>query len=547
MTYARRLIALVGFAILPANTLAAQTMEIRLRDETTMAPIVGAIVRLQDDRGTVAQGLSNESGWLVLRGTAAGSYRLKVDRIGWAGVVAGPFVLAAGETLRRELHLSSSRLELPALTVEAASRCNRSSQGGSLAVALWEEIRKALTANVISGAGASLPLHVREFNRELDVSARPLREYLVLSRVFRGHTYSALAPGVLAKGGFIFARGDKTMYAAPDAESLLSEEFVANHCFRAVPGTGALVGLAFEPIRDRKVIDVRGTLWVDRRTSELDFLEYRYTGISDQFNRAEVGGRVAFRRLPTGSWIVSSWHIRRPQLLREEIIGGGNTSRFRTRVTGYHDRGAIVEIAADSLGRATRAIVFGEIYDSIAGKGLENAIVYIEGLPDSILTDTAGHYELAVAASGTYVVAVRHRRIGLLGRPGSRTVVLTPGDTAMVDFSVPAPASVAQALCGPGWMVAGLVGILLSADSTPAIGFDIRIPWREPDGARREEIAQTGARGLFAVCGELPPARNLPLRVYAGKQALMEFPLRLTGNSLLWAELAMVEEKRKGR
>lgn len=536
---------LAGFVVLSANTLAAQTMEIRLRDDVTLAPIVGAIVRLQDERRTVMQGLSNESGWLVLRGTVAGTYHLKVDRIGWAGVIAGPFVLGAGETLRRELRLSSSRRELPALTVEAESRCNRSSQGGSLAVALWEEIRKALTANVISGAGASLPLHVREFHRELDISARPLREYLVLSSVSLGHSYSALAPGVLAQGGFIFARGDKTMYAAPDAESLLSEEFVASHCFRAVRGTGSLVGLAFEPIRDRKVIDVRGTLWVDRRTSELDFLEYRYTGIADQFNRADVGGRVAFRRLATGAWIVNSWHIRRPQLLREEIIGAGNTSRFRTRVTGYHDRGATVEVAADSQGRATRAIVFGAIYDSIAGKGLENAIVYIEGLPDSIVTDTAGRYELAVAASGLHVVAARHRRVGLLGHPESRAVVLTPGDTTLVDFSVPAPASVAQALCGPGWMVAGLAGILLSADSTPAIGFDVRIPWRESTGERREATAQTGARGLFAVCGELPVDRVLALRVFAGKQALMEFPLRLTGSGLLWAELTMVEERRK--
>ena len=46
----------------------AQTMEIRLRDETSRTPIVGAIVRLLDQRGPVAQGLSNEFGALVLRG-----------------------------------------------------------------------------------------------------------------------------------------------------------------------------------------------------------------------------------------------------------------------------------------------------------------------------------------------------------------------------------------------------------------------------------------------------------------------------------------------
>jgi len=533
------LIALACFAVLLAQALAAQTMEIRLRDEATHAPVAGAIVRLLDDRGIVAQGLSNESGWIVLRGQAAGNYRLKVDRIGWAGVVAGPFALGAGETIRRELRLAAARLDLPALTVEAESGCERTSQGGALAVALWEEIRKALTASVISGEAATLPMHVREFSRDIDLSGRPLREHLVLSKVFHSHTYSALSPGVLARGGFIFPRGDRTMYAAPDAASLLSEEFVAAHCFRAVPGEGTLVGLAFEPVHDRRVIDVRGTLWVDRRTSELDFLEYRYTRLPEHIARADLGGRVAFRRLPSGIWFVSSWHIRRPQLLREEFLGAGNTTRIRTKVTGYNDRGAKVEIASDSLGRSTRAIIRGRIFDSIAGNGLQDAVVFVEGLGDSIVTDTGGRYEFAVEASGSHVVAARHRRIGLLGRPSSTRVTLTPGDTAQADFSVPSRPAVAQALCGPVWMISALAGILISPDSTPAIGFDLRIAWRTPTGERREEAAQSGERGIFAFCGDLPPDRSLQLRIYAGRHPLMEFPVRVAGIGLAWGELRM--------
>jgi hypothetical protein len=534
---------LVGLVALGGQTVAAQTMEIRLRDETTRAPVVGAIVRLLDDRGAVAQGLSNETGWLLLRAPAAGSYRLKVDRIGWAGVMAGPFGLGAGETLRRELHLTSTRLDLPGLTVEGESGCNRSSQGGALAAALWEEIRKALTASLISGEGAPLPLHVREFSRDLDLSGRALREHLVLSKVFHGHTYSALSPAVLAKGGFVFPSGDRTMYAAPDAKSLLSEEFVAGHCFRAVPGDGMLVGLAFEPARDPRGIDVRGTLWVDRRTGELDFLEYRYTRLPDPLAKADLGGRVSFRRLPSGAWIVSSWHIRRPQLLREEFRGAGNTTQLRVRVTGYNDRGARVEIATDSLGRITRAIVRGRIYDSIAGKGLEDAIVYVEGIGDSIVTDTAGRFELAVAASGLRVVATRHRRVGLLGRPASLRVLLTPGDTTQADFSVPSLQTFARTLCGTTWMYSGLAGIIITADSAPAPGLEVRISWKAPTGERRDESAESGERGVFAMCGDLPPHRTLPLRVYDGKRPLMEYPVRLTGNGLLWVELRLPAER----
>jgi hypothetical protein len=201
----------VGLVVLYGQVLPAQAMEIRLRDETSRAPIAGAIVRLLDERGPVAQGLSNEFGALVLRATVAGSYRLKVDRIGWAGALPGPFALGAGATLRRELLLSSTRVELPALSVGGESHCAINARGGALAVALWEEIRKALTASVISDEGTPQPLHVREFSRDLDLDGRPVREHLVVSRVYLRHTYSALSPRTLAEGGFIFPRGDRTI------------------------------------------------------------------------------------------------------------------------------------------------------------------------------------------------------------------------------------------------------------------------------------------------------------------------------------------------
>ena len=533
---------ITGLAALYGQLLPAQTMEIRLRDETSRAPIVGAIVRLLDEKGPVAQGLSNEFGALVLRAAVAGSYRLKVDRIGWAGAMAGPFALGAGETLRRELLLSSTRLELPALSVEGESRCAINARGGALAVALWEEIRKALTASVISDEGTPQPLHVREFSRDLDLEGHPLREHRVVSRVYLRHTYSALSPRVLAEGGFVFPRGDRTMYAAPDARSLLSEEFVAGHCFRAVPGPGSLLGLAFEPSRDRKVIDVRGTLWVDRESSQLDFLEYRYTSLPEHLARGELGGRVAFRRLPSGTWIVSAWHIRRPHLLRDEIRGAGNTTRVRVRTTGFNDRGARVDVAADSLGRITRAVVRGQAWDSIAGRGLADAVVYLEGLADSIVTDSAGRFEFAVADSGDRILAIRHRRAGLLGRPARIAVRLAPRDTAIAEFSVPSLQTFARTLCGTTWMYSGLAGILTSADSLPVPGLTARISWTTPAGERREELARSGDRGVFAICGDLPPHRELILRIFDGKRPLTENPVRLAGAGVVWIELRMPED-----
>jgi hypothetical protein len=236
---------------------------------------------------------------------------------------------------------------------------------------------------------------------------------------------------------------------------------------------------------------------------------------------------------------VSAWHIRRPHLLREEIRGAGNTTRFRVRTTGFNDRGARVDVATDSLGRITRAVVRGQIWDSIAGRGLADAVVYLEGLGDSIVTDSAGRFELAVADSGTRILAVRHRRAGLLGRAARLPVQLAPRDTATADFSVPSLQAFARTLCGTTWMYSGLAGILLSADSLPLAGLEARISWTPADGGRREERARSGERGVFAVCGDLPTRRELVLRIFDGKRPLTENPVQLPGDGVVWVEVRM--------
>ncbi|HEY9518018.1 MAG TPA: carboxypeptidase-like regulatory domain-containing protein, partial [Gemmatimonadales bacterium] len=72
------------FASFPSS-LAAQQVDLQIREEGSRAPVAGAIVRLLGDRGVAAQGLTSEQGRIVLRAPTPGSYRIKVDRIGWSG------------------------------------------------------------------------------------------------------------------------------------------------------------------------------------------------------------------------------------------------------------------------------------------------------------------------------------------------------------------------------------------------------------------------------------------------------------------------------
>ena len=79
---------------------AAQVVEVQVREETSRAAVSGAIVRLLAEGGPVAQGLTNEGGRVALRPPGPGSFRIKVDRIGWTGILSSPIAVGPGEVDR---------------------------------------------------------------------------------------------------------------------------------------------------------------------------------------------------------------------------------------------------------------------------------------------------------------------------------------------------------------------------------------------------------------------------------------------------------------
>ena len=514
-------------ACLPfAAGLRAQSVELRVREEAGLAPVAGAIVRLLDDRGTVAQGLTNELGLLVLRARGAGSYRIKIDRIGWAGIVTQPLNLAAGEILRREIRMPASRLSLPPLITEARTRCDRGSQGGALAALLWEEIRKALTANVLTQQAGVTTTHQRQFLREVSLKGEALRMWYVSSAIGRGPPFRASPASVLARQGFVRADGDSLVFAAPDAATILSDAFVASHCFRAVPGANSLVGLAFEPVRGRQVPDVSGTLWVSRETSELRSLEFRYTSLQGPLRDAGLGGRVAFQRLSNGLWIVNDWHIRMPR------IEARDSQQVRRMLAGYLDGGGRAEPITDTLGHLTRAIVHGRVFDSTVGSGLVGAFVGIAGVADSIQVDREGRFLLAVDASGDRLLTVHHPKLELLGAATSYPVLLSIGDSLPITVAIRSVETLLRRSCRNQPGLVGLAGFVRDGEGRPAAKRELLImlqPTKRPTAFRSDE------RGLFAVCN-LPARRVARVAMLEDGATAVEWQVALEGKSR-WVEL----------
>src|SRR4026207_2084644 len=164
-----RLAAALAFS---ASTLAAQTVELRLREDSASKPVAGAIVRRVGGTGSVTQGWSDEAGRLVLRAAAPGTYHVRIDRIGWLGRTTVPFKLDSGQVFRLNVPMPSGRIQWPALEVWGRTSCDARQSHGELATVLWDEVRKALTANTITASEKLVPLHLRGFVREVPLGGR---------------------------------------------------------------------------------------------------------------------------------------------------------------------------------------------------------------------------------------------------------------------------------------------------------------------------------------------------------------------------------------
>jgi hypothetical protein len=535
-----------AFTLLLACILAApamaQQVDVQLREERSRTPIVGAIVRLlgEFDNGVVAQGLSNEGGRIALRAPAAGRYRLKVDRIGWVGLVTPSFALGAGQTFPTEVLLADVRMDLPTIEVQGENLCGRRFDGDTEAANLWEEIDRALTATMISQREAAIPLHLREFYRELRLNGHVERQWSTGSTIMRGRVYQTLAPELLAAEGFVLmdTESDSTIYAVPDAALLVSPEFTETHCFRTVRPRNGLIGLYFEPVPRSQVTDITGTIWLDRGSHELRYLEYSYTGL-DLPRRVELGGRVEFERLPSGQWIVSDWHVRTP-LLDQVVVRAATMRGIRApairmdRMTGFIELGGQVRIATDPSAIVNHSVLTGRVIDPATGDGLQGARVSVDGVPVPASTDETGRFVLTTPLYGERIATVSHPRFRLSRTPPERPVILSVGDTTTVDFSAPTMAEVVRAVCGNPRNRAGIVGVLLDDSGQPVPHGEVRASWRLPTGETRQERIRSGPAGDYGFCN-LPPDEVIEITLTGGDGLRNE--VELAPREFRWMEL----------
>ncbi|HVE79730.1 MAG TPA: carboxypeptidase regulatory-like domain-containing protein [Gemmatimonadaceae bacterium] len=450
-------VGLAAAALVAFPAAGAQAVRGAIVDETTRRPVAGAVVGLVDADGReVVTTLSSESGRFTLRAPAPGAYALRTRRIGLRAVSSAPLQLGVGEWTDYTFAVRAEPVPLAAVLVTARGKqCDVRPAEGAAAAVLFDEARTALTATAVSQRERRVAVTRRRYVRELDArTGRVLREHARDETITTDRPFSSLPPEELAARGYRRQVGDSVDYYGPDADVLLSESFAEGHCFRVITrrdGDSELAGLAFEPVRRRATgyVDIEGTLWLDAKSAELRFVEYRYTGLPRGVPRDKTGGRLDFRRLPTGVWIVERWALRTASLgltQRPAVLGRAPEEEREYTLLGLRETGGVV---GGPVLDARPVVVTGTVFDSTRGRPLVGAQVFLSGTSHVARSDSSGRFVLEGPLPGTYALSFLHPRLDSLGwvAPGM-DVTLSRGEPREVVLAVPvsaAPAVVATA------------------------------------------------------------------------------------------------------
>ncbi len=518
-------------AALVPGALGAQVIEVRAVDQGTRDPAASAIISLLDSTGAIlTRGLTDQLGRVVLRVPRSGEYRIQGDRIGYTGTVSDPIRLQVpGAPFVIRLVLGVTRVSLPDVVVRGNQvACGVEGVAGAGLAEAWEETRKTLTATTLTTDQVRPTIEIRTFARELDLKDRVTSERTLQVRQTTGPPFATVEPRKLWVEGFAEPAGDDIVYYAPDAKLLLTEEFLRYHCFRLVRGSGeyrGLLGLGFEPLPDRDVPDVKGTLWIDPQEGALRELSYDYVNLERDFGQAAASGMLSFAGVPGVGWIVERWHIRSPRFRTQHLRGvDGSGGRARTDIAGYFETGGEAKVLERVVGPA---VIAGVVWDSLDGGPLVGARVALSGGTPSTLTDDEGRYRLEIMQDGDVAFATDHPRLTLFGIKAPESVRVARGSEVRVDVGIPSLAQAVALLCPsppPGSdSTMAIAGVVQHADGQPAVDVDIFVRWERGELVRqgsnplvqtRASRMETGSdeEGRFQIC-HIPYGAQVEVRI----------------------------------
>jgi len=523
----------------------AQIVRGTVIDEGSGRAMPGIVVVLLDSAGKRLAGvLADDAGRYAIRIATPGQYGIRAERIGFRADAPTAVRVAAGETVELRLATRPIPVALAAVRVTAKTACVARASDGQDVSTVWDEARKALTAMDLTQRQELFSAKVLRYERVLDSRTGKVTSYQTKqgSGVTR-NPFVSMAAAELSANGFVRQNSTETVYYGPDAGVLLSDEFLGDHCFKLREARGrrsAMIGLEFEPVRGRDKPEIKGTLWLDRKSAELRDLEYQYVALPnlpESVKSEDFGGRVEFHRMPTGAWIVERWMIRMPMLADKGPFGGGTDAVLpgmpprkpeRVQLVAIREEGGeVTETMARGQRRETvleTSTVRGAVFDSTRMLPLPNARVFLDGTQFAARSDANGRFTIPQVPSGSYTLSVTHPRFDSLQlRPPSPTVDVRPNEVAAAELTTPSAATIFARDCAaeerrsPMTALRGRVSDATTGE--PAIQAQVTLTWNRlvstavasAPVAQQQIATRTDSSGRYAFCG-LPDGVRLSIR-----------------------------------
>jgi hypothetical protein len=554
----RPIILAASIAVIGSHA-AAQDVRINVVEASNGRPIVGANVTVVDSTGAlIGAGFSDQSGHIDLPVPLQAPFRVRADKMTydtWLSVVLRP----SGKPIRLRIGMAPTRT--PTVVGQSDAACHQLTGVGTPAGDIWAEVRKALTASALTEAQGLVPLDVDLYEKVLDrnlsvVSERTEQRTKVPRRPATGISWDQLDSA---------RHGDATggdVYRAPDAATLVSEQFVKSHCFAAIRGYGAengLTGLEFKPARVAGLPELSGVLWVDPRANTLRYLNFDYVNLPIPLRIARTAGRVDFQQLPGGQWIVPRWYIRMPRTARVTSTDAGSPTLVRDSLVGYQEVGGTARQAgtpgAAHVGNpapnaaesnadlptegptAAQSVLTGLVYDSTLGRPLKDVEVSTGGGRFKAVTNDGGRYELVVDGALSDKVIFDHPRLRLFHLAERvQTISVPAGSRGRAIVIVPSYETLRKRLCGQnetGTDSQGMaVGYVRDAAGNPVRNAHVwatwQILWIEQKGRlvstnqQRTVETDTGPDGSYMVCGFTSGAQITAKVGMAGQATVQE-------------------------
>jgi hypothetical protein len=543
MTLPRQLVALAALAT-TAATLNAQSVRGTVVDPGGNA-IPGVVVQLLDSANAIrARALTDEAGAFLVIAPSAATYRIQTLRIGFRPVFSDPVALGEGAEITRRITVTGLPARLDTVRVGGLNPCRRVAGNTPDVVAVWEQVRASLSAADLSNSRARTFATRVNYQRRLDEFGwRTMYQTMDVRTDPMSLPWSAPTPESLHSLGYILVGSDSNSYRVPGMDAIASDAFVDDHCFRLTGGGSSdAIGIAFEPIPERRNVgDIRGTVIVDRKSSEVRSMEFRYqyADIPDLADGAR--GALEFARLKGGVWVITKWEVRMPvkeirvrgSQGRVGFVGGAETRVVTSAVRVEGSRLSVAVSGADTLWSQPPIVLRGEIRDSISGRTIAGARVSLEGTGLSVAGDDRGRFEMRDVLPGEYIVDIKTPSLDSLGTSSQLQVSITEKPD-QIRARVPNATMIATAVCGAERLRANggrIPGILLGAVAVPN---DSLLPpntrviaeWKNAQGsAMRADIKLEGERASFRYC-DAPI--GVPITLRASADSVRAEPFEVT-------------------